>query len=44
MSRIGRKEMPVPKGVEVKVPMPGADLGAQGPQFLQAFGLALRGL
>jgi len=30
--------------VEVKVPAAGPDLGAAGPQFLQAFGLALRGL
>jgi len=30
--------------VEVKVPAAGPDLAAAGPQFLQAFGLALRGL
>ncbi len=32
------------KAVEVKAPQTSADLTASGPQFLQAFGLALRGL
>ena len=32
------------KGVELKVSPTSADLTAAGPQFLQAFGLALRGL
>ena len=32
------------KGVEVKAMQTGADVASQGPQFLQAFGLALRGL
>ncbi len=31
-------------GVELKAPSAGPDLGGAGPQFLQAFGLALRGL
>ena len=30
--------------VEVKAPQAGAELAASGPEFLQAFGLALRGL
>jgi type IV pilus assembly protein PilM len=32
------------KAVEVRAPAASPDLGGQGPQFLQAFGLALRGL
>ena len=32
------------RAVEVKVPAAGPDLAAAGPQFLLAFGLALRGL
>src|SRR6266508_3608563 len=32
------------KAVEVKAPQTSVDLTASGPQFLQAFGLALRGL
>lgn len=32
------------KGIEVRTPPTAGDVGAQGPQFLQAFGLALRGL
>lgn len=32
------------KAVEVRAPQRSADLAASGPQFLQAFGLALRGL
>jgi Tfp pilus assembly PilM family ATPase len=32
------------KAVEVKTKQTSADLAASGPQFLQAFGLALRGL